>query len=205
MDMGNPLPARDGCKSLAKFYKSNRKWKMTSFQMTPEQRSILSLRERVYRVKKKMSQSGHVISFAFNIPGAEKRPAWLSAIFKTLREELMDYFQNVCGVNIEDEFLYDTSAGCGFCCLVSQVVTALELKKAAINFENNSVIGRILDIDVMDAYHGIISRSDLGYSERLCFLCDRKVSECIGRRHSIEQLILYSEQCCKEYAALKGI
>ncbi|MDF7638986.1 citrate lyase holo-[acyl-carrier protein] synthase [Lactobacillus sp. ESL0791] len=72
----------------------------------------------------------------------------------------------------------------------------LKVKRAMIAFEDKSRLGRIFDADVLQKNRrGAVSRSELNYSVRKCFLCDRPAKECArSRRHSVAELQNYLSQ-----------
>ena len=50
-------------------------------------------------------------------------------------------------------------------------------------------IGRLYDIDVLEKENTKISRKDLGFPERKCLLCNNPACQCgRSRKHSIEEL-----------------
>ena len=69
-------------------------------------------------------------------------------------------------------------------------------------------IGRLYDIDVLEKENTKISRKDLGFPERKCLLCDNPACQCgRSRKHSIEELrkkiygIIWEEQLQRGVAA----
>lgn len=63
------------------------------------------------------------------------------------------------------------------------------IKRICCNLEEGN---RLLDIDVYDA-HGGVSRLDIGFPERKCFLCDNTACWCIfNQTHSTEELLNYT-------------
>lgn len=68
-----------------------------------------------------------------------------------------------------------------------------DVKRKAINLENEEY-GRLLDIDVYDNNRQI-SRQDLGYEPRKCFLCDDLAIVCVrSQKHSINEVITYFQE-----------
>ena len=62
------------------------------------------------------------------------------------------------------------------------------IKKLMIEIEENS-LGRIYDIDVLNGLGEKISRSDLGYENRKCLICNEDVFICMrNKTHSYEEL-----------------
>jgi len=74
------------------------------------------------------------------------------------------------------------------------------LKQIAINIEEKHILGRCLDIDVYNLDGGIISRQDLGYEARKCYLCENNAHNCVRARvHSEQQVIAYIEEKYRKY------
>ena len=69
------------------------------------------------------------------------------------------------------------------------------LKKRVIKYEEESQLGRLLDLDVhYKNKENIfqISRTEIGYPPRKCFLCDNIAKECgRSRSHSLDDIRLY--------------
>ena len=67
---------------------------------------------------------------------------------------------------------------------------AIELKKACLAFEKWHQLGRFLDIDVIQMDGKPISRQDMGYPPRTCFICEEMALVCMRKRaHSEAQLL----------------
>ena len=82
-----------------------------------------------------------------------------------------------------------------------------QVKKLMIALEETK-IGRLYDIDVLEKENTKISRKDLGFPERKCLLCDNPACQCgRSRKHSIEELrkkiygIIWEEQLQRGVAA----
>lgn len=76
----------------------------------------------------------------------------------------------------------------------------LALKRAAINLEEKHVLGRCLDLDVYDRSGQSISRQELGYPRRKCYLCEDDAQCCVrSRRHSECEVINYIEERFRKY------
>lgn len=69
---------------------------------------------------------------------------------------------------------------------------AVSLKKIAIGLEEDHSLGRCLDIDVYDPLGKSVSRQELGYPSRKCYLCEDNAHHCVrSRRHSEAEVIQY--------------
>ncbi|TPG63480.1 citrate lyase holo-[acyl-carrier protein] synthase [Ewingella americana] len=74
--------------------------------------------------------------------------------------------------------------------LIALDVPAQEVKQATLALEDNQPLGRLWDIDVLDASGAILSRRDFGLPARHCLLCAQPANQC-GReqKHSTAQLL----------------
>lgn len=80
---------------------------------------------------------------------------------------------------------------------------AKEIKRRLCLLEDNCEIGRLLDIDVIDASGGKISRTDIGLRARKCLLCEQVASVCArSRAHTVDELFAYTHQIIDEHFAL---
>lgn len=74
------------------------------------------------------------------------------------------------------------------------------LKRIAIDIEEKHILGRCLDIDVYDLDGRVISRQELGYEARKCYLCENYAHNCVRARiHSEQQIIAYIQEKYKKY------
>ncbi|KFB89717.1 2-(5'-triphosphoribosyl)-3'-dephospho CoA synthase [Serratia grimesii] len=94
------------------------------------------------------------------------------------------------------------STGCeGFMALQAD---AQRVKDCAIQLEVQQPIGRLWDIDVLDAQGRILSRRDLGLSERRCLLCNQPAKLCARQRqHSSEELLQEMERMLNDALATR--
>jgi len=76
----------------------------------------------------------------------------------------------------------------------------LVLKRIAIDLEEQHALGRCLDLDVYDRMGRCISRNELGYPRRKCYLCEDYAQHCVrARRHSEREVIEYIEKKYRGY------
>lgn len=63
-------------------------------------------------------------------------------------------------------------------------------KQMAVAFEEQDPLGRLYDIDILQAgSQRALSRTDLGLPKRRCLLCRREAKDCArSRRHSVAEL-----------------
>ena len=81
---------------------------------------------------------------------------------------------------------------------------AIMLKEIAIELEENHILGRCLDIDIYDIEGKGISRKQLGYEVRKCYLCNDYAQTCVRAKvHSEEEVIAFIKKRYKEYIEVK--
>ena len=79
----------------------------------------------------------------------------------------------------------------------------LALKRIAIDLEEKHALGRCLDLDVYDSMGRSISRQELGYPRRKCYLCEDYAQHCVrARRHNEHEVIEYIEERLFAYRKL---
>jgi holo-ACP synthase len=86
--------------------------------------------------------------------------------------------------------------------LISVSAGAEAVKRATIALEDRNPLGRLWDLDVVTP-DGAVSRRDLNFGPRRCFVCDRAAHECArSRAHSLDALLAVMEE--KIDASLDG-
>jgi holo-ACP synthase len=78
---------------------------------------------------------------------------------------------------------------------------ARTLKENAIFIEQHHELGRFVDIDVYDVDEEYaVTRLELAYEPRKCFLCDEPAKECSRNKvHDVKDLIAFMEESIKAY------
>lgn len=80
-------------------------------------------------------------------------------------------------------------------CLVAVNADALDVKKALIDAEELSPIGRLWDFDVFDSQGKLYSRSQFDLPTRRCLVCDKEAKMCARlRSHSLDQILCRIEE-----------
>lgn len=73
--------------------------------------------------------------------------------------------------------------------LIALDVPAYDVKQAALALEESQPLGRLWDIDVLDADGAILSRCDFSLPARLCLICQQPANLCAReQKHSTAQL-----------------
>ena len=124
-----------------------------------------------------------LISFSMNIPGPVKTNEKIRKAFDTGRLEIFKALENL---NAQINIFKEVHEVTGDELLISiENLSAEALKDMAIKIENNSKLGRLFDIDVIDSQGHKLSRKIF----RKCLICDRQAQECArARTHSIEEM-----------------
>lgn len=129
----------------------------------------------------------NLISFTLNIPGNIKDSKVYRNIHKEGMKVILDNLKHKSIPIIYKEEIQKSTGSEGY---IVVDLEPLELKRMAIDIEENHFLGRIFDIDVFDFEYNQISRADLGADPRGCLLCNKEARICIRERnHTYEELI----------------
>ncbi|MDR0851861.1 MAG: citrate lyase holo-[acyl-carrier protein] synthase, partial [Clostridiales Family XIII bacterium] len=80
---------------------------------------------------------------------------------------------------------------------------AAAVKLLMMEIEERDSLGRLYDIDVLEADGGLIKGTGLGRPERTCIICGRAVWECArSRNHTAEMLAFRTAEIIREHYAL---
>lgn len=129
-----------------------------------------------------------------NYPGLKKT----NDITVTMIKELSLLICTNLSHKVRGTLLTQGAEGPIFYAAVDEDVSAL--KTIAIDFEENHSLGRCLDLDVYDGLGYSISRQELGFPRRKCYLCGDYAHHCVrARRHSEQEIIAYIEEKYLKY------
>ncbi|MBR3706402.1 MAG: citrate lyase holo-[Firmicutes bacterium] len=154
---------------------------------------LLDSRENRVRHQQELlaEYGGSLISMTLNIPGPVKdSPEYRKALRRGM-EELKEKIASVTEPEgLLHEEIRDLITGPeGYLCISKEALSPMELKKAAVEVEEASPLGRLFDIDVLTAEGGI-SRAALGAPPRRCLICPRDAKACArSRAHSMDELL----------------
>ena len=149
---------------------------------------ILNLRDSRVEKQKEMLQSlkqeGSLVCFTMNISGPYKT-------FSLVQEGFLEGVNKirilVGSQHILEDHMNIQDAGFEYYCLTDQ--NAENLKRELAAFEDMHPIGRLFDIDVLDAEGYKVSRSVLGLPDRKCLICNENGHACTrGRKHPVSEL-----------------
>ena len=144
--------------------------------------NILDGREERFSLQKELlaQYCCPVVSATVNYPGPVKNDAVAGIIFKEMVSAIRQLpLENITmGVN-----------GAGAYLMATTKVSAIEIKKQAMEIEKNHKLGRLFDIDVIDYPYRKISRADIDNEARPCIICNDDFRVCIrAGRHTVEAL-----------------
>ncbi|CAB1247704.1 putative 2-(5''-triphosphoribosyl)-3'-dephosphocoenzyme-A synthase [Ruminococcaceae bacterium BL-4] len=164
---------------------------------------MLSAREnRVQKQNQLLKQyQMTLISFTLNIAGPIKV---FPLAVKTYEEglELIKYQCKAMGIPIchLEESRFATGYE-GYFCVQSD---AFKVKKALTELEENSSLGRLFDIDVLDKSGQKISRTALSLPQRRCLVCGGPTFICSrSRTHSLNEILQHTISIMQDYFSEK--
>lgn len=134
-----------------------------------------------------------------NYPGLQKT----NDVTLNIIHDMSALILTILGERVCFKSLRQGAEGPIFMAAVEQDV--LTLKSAAIDLEERHALGRCLDLDVYDNSGRSISRQELGYSKRKCYLCEEYAQHCVrARRHREHEVIEYIEDRFRIYRESRG-
>lgn len=129
-----------------------------------------------------------------NYPGLKKT----NEVTVNILQEMSPLLCTILSDKVKGTLLTQGADGPSFYVAVDEDVAAL--KTLAIDFEESHRLGRCLDLDVYDSSGVSISRKELGYPKRKCYLCEDYAHHCVrARRHSEQEIIGFIEEKYREY------
>jgi len=132
------------------------------------------------------AQGDTLISMTVNMPGNRKyTDDTVQLIYFALHQLRLKVAEQ--GLQLSEEQIFHWNAGP--VALVSVQGNAHQCKKLAIQIEQESPSGRLLDLDVFDADGNLISRDEYQLPRRICMVCERPAVECVrSRAHQPEEV-----------------
>ncbi|HIP30634.1 MAG TPA: citrate lyase holo-[acyl-carrier protein] synthase [Sulfurospirillum arcachonense] len=130
-----------------------------------------------------------VLSLTINIPGAKKDSSDAKYIYEVALKEIENF-----GLKV-----YEKSSTCkdtGYEALWALHVDAKKLKSLTCKVEESNILGRFMDIDVIDENRQILSRE----IPRKCYICETNAKLCArAQKHSIEELLSFISKTVDDY------
>lgn len=158
---------------------------------------ILDAKENRANKQKQLLQNGEsLISFTLNIPGSIKTSDLFKKGFDEGKEKIL---QQLTWNNCEIVFQEEISSVAGYELYILCSENPIKIKKLMLQIEE-SVLGRIFDIDVLGKNCMPISRSDLSMPPRKCYLCGETAKVCSrSQKHSYKELLLKFIEILDDY------
>ena len=132
-----------------------------------------------------------LVALKLNMPGPYKRSPLIDRVFALAEADLRTYCQEAFGPAIVEEETRDTLAGKEYFVLVDQ--SAPRVKAYLVSLEEETVLGRLMDIDCLyldeDGKQQSLSRDQVGLPKRKCFVCQQDAKVCArSRQHDFEAI-----------------
>ncbi|MDO5095015.1 MAG: citrate lyase holo-[acyl-carrier protein] synthase [Peptostreptococcaceae bacterium] len=146
---------------------------------------ILTQREwRANRIAELLAQYRQtVVCYKLNIPGSIKNNEWIKNIFAQGKQAILEQLALSSCIYKEEKI---SDAGDELFLVVQS--DAVEVKKIMCLIEENHYFGRLFDIDVLTENESV-SRTQIGYAERKCLICENKAVLCgRNRTHTVVEL-----------------
>ena len=159
------------------------------------QKKILDAKEQRWQFSQDFIKKNNQLlcSFKFNIPSWPKKS---EAILKSFEKAFKDFLLYLKDKNVEIIIIKETNTEIGPEIFFTTNQNPNFLKEIAIEFESNNLVGRLLDIDVIDRNGQQIER----VSKRKCFLCENNAFYCMRlNKHSIEEIRLFFDNKLESY------
>ncbi|MGT2924171.1 citrate lyase holo-[acyl-carrier protein] synthase [Streptococcus caviae] len=129
-----------------------------------------------------------LLCLTMNIPGPVKTSPALNQAF----EEIVTDIRHELTKDTVFDHLLMSDTGWEYYLISS--LPPETLKRKTIDIETAKPVGRLMDLDVLslkDGYVQPISRQDLGFPARQCYICHENAKVCgRSRKHSIEEMRL---------------
>ena len=156
---------------------------------------VLSARERRAGLQAKLLQEYKkpVLSFTMNIAGPVKNTS--------LIERAFEYgLRRIRGRIPSESVICDliTKDFCGCEAMMTVDLDPEVLKKICVNIEEESYLGRLFDMDVIDSCGKKLDRK----VERACIVCGKEGRECsAGRLHSVDEIVSATNKIMTDHFA----
>ena len=127
-----------------------------------------------------------VVSFTMNIPGPVKDTPLIRRAFFSGRAAL-DAALAEAGFAVESAATLTAATGCE--ALYAVRGEALAVKRVCTRIEDATALGRLFDMDVLDADGRKLDRAEVNGGARRCIVCGAEGRGCASRRtHTVEEL-----------------
>ena len=133
------------------------------------------------------------MSIGVNMPGLCKSTDDAKIIFEAAMDAILK-----SNLKIISEQRNKTKSGYEALIVVDNDVKII--KNRAMLIEQKHLLGRFMDIDVIDVDYHIISRKELLDTPRKCYICDNDAKICArSQRHTLEELLSFIHTAVVKY------
>lgn len=148
--------------------------------------NILEFKTRILHLRKQfMHKSMSLLQITVNIPGPDKHIYPASQLFNLSISQVLSY----CLLDI-NSIKYIGHTDPIMLCIICCDLDPIELKSKLLALEDSDPLSKYWDLDVFSSDFMKISRSDLNYPERKCFICQLSAKLCTANQtHPIGELI----------------
>jgi len=130
-----------------------------------------------------------LVSITLNIPGSNKDSLKIRKIYRECIRVVKIKLLKQRESTIVCERERFSAEGPEFFMVVDGIA-AKTLKKMFIQIENEHLVGRLFDIDVIDKDFSVVSRKDVNMPPRKCIICEDAAINCISmRKHKRDEII----------------
>lgn len=157
---------------------------------------ILNAREERVEFQQELIEQFNqtLIAMRVNYPGINKDNYITRGIISIMKDELYTLFK--------DKILFKKEEITAEGPLIF-IVTEEDSKRAkikTIKLEHEHSLGRLLDIDVYHKVGNSLSRSELGFKKRKCFICNFDAHLCVRtRKHEEDEIINFIKKRYEKY------
>lgn len=166
---------------------------------------ILQAKENRYLLQQKLFNKYQLpmVTINLNIPGMNKTLKIYHKLFKRIKKDFC-YFLKKNKYLVLKEIIVKDDAGYYLILLLVSDCSIVQLKKYLVNCETNNEILSLIDIDIFDKNNQKISRTDINFKFKSCYLCNQPAKICVKlKKHSSEELINYVNLKITDYLKLK--
>lgn len=161
--------------------------------------------ERAFKQKELLARfpNASLISLSINIPSLIKLSHEAVVIHECAHQSILSLLKEE-GITLLwcEHNIAPTGAESFFVCIADAKV----LKDKTCSLEDTHALGRLMDIDVLDASARPLSRSVLGYTKRRCFVCEEEAHFCArAQKHGYTELNLHIKRLVEKHAFASSI
>ncbi len=159
------------------------------------QEFLLAREQRVLHQEELLAKYNKtLVTLKINYPDFEKAGYINNNIINIIAQEILAYYKKYIIIHEK----YESLEGLIYHFIFDMNFKAT--KKAMINIEEQHILGRCVDIDVYDVNKTSISRTELGFQPRKCFICDNMAHICSrAKTHTLNQISQYFQKIYTNY------